>query len=102
MGLKVREIVDKKEEEEISREVLYDLPEWFGIPKSTEAYIADSQDMPFLASFADGECAGFVVLNATSKDCADIYAIGIKKKIHRMGVGTMLHEAYEDMARERG
>lgn len=42
MGFKVREIVDKKEEEEISREVLYDLPEWFGIPKSTEAYIADS------------------------------------------------------------
>jgi len=39
--------------------------------------------MPFLASFADGECAGFIVLNATSKDCADIYVMGIKKKFHR-------------------
>ena len=102
MGFKVREIVDKKEEEEISREVLYDLPEWFGISESTAAYISDSQDMPFLACFADGECAGFIVLNAMSNDCADIYVMGIKKKFHRMGVGTMLHEAYEDMARERG
>ena len=47
----VKEIIDKKEKENIAREVLNDLPEWFGMPESTEKYIKDSQEKPFLASF---------------------------------------------------
>lgn len=35
MKLIVKEIIDKKEKERIAREVLNDLPEWFGIPEST-------------------------------------------------------------------
>ena len=102
MGFIVKEIFDSKEKERISREVLYDLPEWFGIPESTQAYICDSQSKPFVACFADDEVAGFIVMNATSEDCADIYVMGVKKKFHHMGVGTMLNEAFEVMARERG
>lgn len=44
----IKEVVDKEEKEAISREVLNDLPEWFGMPESTEEYIKDSQDKPFL------------------------------------------------------
>ena len=39
----VKEIIDKKEKENIAREVLNDLQEWFGIPESTENYIKESQ-----------------------------------------------------------
>ena len=46
------------------------------------------------------ESVGFVVLNATSKDCADIFVIGIKKKFHQMGIGSVLNEAYGTMARK--
>lgn len=53
MEFTIREIVDKKEKELISREILNDLPEWFGMPESTEEYIKDSQDKPFIACFAD-------------------------------------------------
>jgi len=81
---------------------LYDLPEWFGMPESTEAYIADSQEKPFLACFIGDEAVGFVVLNATSRDCADIFVMGIKRKYHRMGIGTRLNEAYEALARNLG
>ena len=38
----IKEIEDKKEKEKISREILNDLPEWFGMPESTEEYIVDS------------------------------------------------------------
>ena len=71
----IKEIVDIKEKEKISREILNDLPEWFGMPESTEEYITDSQDKPFIACFMDNEAVGFVVLNSTSVDCADIFVM---------------------------
>ena len=33
MDFIIKKIIDKKEKEIISKEVLYDLPEWFGLPK---------------------------------------------------------------------
>ena len=102
MDLIIKKIIDKKEKEIISKEVLYDLPEWFGLPESTKEYIEDSQDKPFLACYADNEVAGFIVLNATSKDTADIFVMGIKKKFHRMGIGTKLNTEFENMAKNLG
>ena len=102
MDIKIKEVKDEAEKETVSREVLYDLPEWFGMPESTEEYIRDSQDKPFLACYMNDEPVGFIVLNATSKDCADIFVMGIKKKFHRMGIGSLLNEAYEAMARNLG
>lgn len=98
----IKEIVDIKEKEKILREILNDLPEWFGMPESTEEYITDSQDKPFIACFMDNEAVGFVVLNATSEDCADIFVMGIKKNYHRMGIGTKLNDAYEELAKKLG
>ena len=100
--LVIKEIVDIDEKEKISREILNDLPEWFGMPESTEEYIVDSQDKPFIACFMDNEAVGFVVLNSTSTDCADIFVMGIKKKYHRMGIGTKLNDAYEELAKKLG
>lgn len=47
------------------------------------------------------ESVGFVVLNATDKDCTDIFVIGIKK-FHQMGIGSVLNEAYKTTARKPG
>lgn len=102
MELKIKEIMDKKEKEAVSREILSDLPEWFGLPESTEEYIKDSQDKPFLVCYVDDKVAGFIVLNATSKDCADVFVMGVKKRFHRMGIGSELNIAYETMAKKLG
>lgn len=98
----VKEIIDKKEKERIAREVLNDLPEWFGIPESTENYIKESQAKPFLASFYKDELVGFVVLGTSSPDCAEIFVIGVKKKFHHHGAGRELNNAYEDLAKNLG
>ena len=98
----IKEIIDIKEKEKISREILNNLPEWFGMPESTEEYITDSQDKPFIACFMDNEAVGFVVLNSTSVDCADIFVMGIKKNYHRMGIGRKLNDAYEELAKRLG
>ena len=65
--MKVKEVVDKKEKEAISREILNDLPEWFGLPESTENYIIDSQDKPFLACYVNDEVAGYVLLRSEER-----------------------------------
>ncbi|MDO5755810.1 MAG: GNAT family N-acetyltransferase [Tissierellia bacterium] len=102
MEFTIKEITDKKEKQQIAKEVLHDLPEWFGLPESTEEYINESQDKPFLASFHEKELVGFIVLSATSPDCADIFVMGIKKKFHRKGAGRQLMEAYEVLAKKKG
>lgn len=102
MDIVIKEIEDKEEKEAVSREVLYDLPEWFGMPESTNEYIRESQEKPFIACYMNNEPIGFVVLNATGKDSAEIFVMGIKKKFHRKGIGTVLNDAYEAMARKLG
>lgn len=98
----VKEIIDKKEKENIAREVLNDLPEWFGLPESTENYIQESQEKPFLASFSNDELVGFIVLGASSPDCSEIFVMGVKKKFHHHGAGRELNQAYEDLAKSLG
>ena len=52
-------IEDAGERRRIAREVLLALPEWFGIPESTEEYIAESGGQPFWAALGpDGRTAG--------------------------------------------
>lgn len=102
MNFVIKEINDKTEKERISKEVLNDLPEWFGMPESTAEYIIDSQDKPFLACFHQDEVVGFIVFNETSPDCADIFVMGVKKKFHRKGAATQLNDEYEKLAKSLG
>ena len=62
MDFIIKEISDKKEKEKISREILEDLPEWFGLPESTEDYIKKSHDKLFLACLLESDPVGFMVL----------------------------------------
>ena len=99
MELTIKEIVDKKEKATIAQDILNDLPEWFGMLESTKEYVEDSQDKPFLACFIHDEAVGFIVLNATSKDCADIFVMGIKKKYHHKGIGAKLNAGFSALIR---
>ena len=102
MKVTIKVVEDVQEKEKISRDVLNDLPEWFGLPDSTESYILDSQNKPFIAAYVDNNIAGFIVLNETSKDCADMFVLGVKKEYHRLGIGSKLNNAYESLARKLG
>lgn len=102
MKIEIKEVNDKNEKETIAREILFDLPEWFGLPESTEGYIKDSKDKDFLAGFVDEKVAGFIVLKPTSYDTSEIFVMGVKKEFHRLGLGTKLVSAYEKLAIERG
>lgn len=98
----IRRITDKAEKERIASEILYDLPEWFGIPESTAAYIRDSREMPFWADFNDDEPKGFIALKETSAYTAEIFVTGVKKRFHRQGTGMRLFDAFYRYAKETG
>lgn len=102
MTMQIVEITDAEEKRRIAAEILLDLPEWFGLPDSTEMYIRESAQMPFYAAMAEGETAGFIALKKTSPYAAEVYVMGVKKHRHRYGIGRALMEAFLCRARGEG
>ena len=73
-------------------EILKDLPEWFGIPESTQAYIEGAKDLQVWAAYQESNLLGFVSLSYSSEDCAEIDCLGVKKliKVEELGVNCLL------------
>ena len=76
-------INNKEHKEKIARNILCDLPDWFGLPESTEEYIRCSKDMPFWADIEDEKTRGFAVLKETSPYTVEVYVMGVLKEFHR-------------------
>lgn len=95
-------MIEEDRRRAIAREVLEDLPEWFGIPESKEEYIRESGNMPFLAAMEGEEVLGFMALKETSTFTCEIYVTGVKKRVHRCGAGRAMFAAFEAYAREHG
>lgn len=76
----IRLIEDENEKERIASAILHQLPEWFGLPDSTNEYISCSKDMPFWADFEEDKPVGFIALKETSKFVAEVYVMGVLKE----------------------
>lgn len=100
--MKIRFIENIEEKENISRTILTQLPEWFGLPDSTNEYIQNSKTMPFWACLDKDKPIGFIALKATSEFTAEIYVMGVLKEYHRTGIGRLLYDTFEQYAREQG
>lgn len=102
--MKVWHVADAEERRRISRAVLADLPEWFGIPEATEEYIRMSGELTMFAAGEEerGEAVGFMSLRQTSPHTAELYVLGVKKAYHRCGAGRAMFEACREEARRCG
>ena len=100
--MKITEIYSESEKMQITRSILEDLPEWFGIPEAREAYITHSKDKLFFAAFDNELPVGFLYLNETGKDTAELHAMGIRKAYHRQGIGRALFDTAKNTASRRG
>ena len=78
------------------------LPEWFGIPESTQEYINGCADKSLWAAVVDGKPVGFIALKETSPATAEIYVMGVLPQLHHGGIGRALYSAFEEYAREHG
>lgn len=86
----------------IARQILENLPDWFGIPESREAYIRESRTQPFWADIEGGAARGFLALKETSPYTAELAVMGVLPQYHRRGIGRALFEAFRQYARTEG
>ena len=100
--MQIKQIMQSERKRAIAREILLDLPEWFGIPESTETYIQECTGMAFFAALEGAETAGFMALKETAPKACEIYVCGVKKRFHRRGAGSALFAAFADYARQQG
>ena len=100
----VVEIFDSEMKKQIAGDILHKLPDWFGLPESTQRYIDASAKMPFWAwCGSKGDAvSGFLSLKETSPNTAEIFVMGVLPEQHRRGIGRELYLAFEQYARESG
>ena len=88
----IEEVKSEDQKMIVVAEILRDLPEWFGMPESTQAYIEGAKDLQVWAIFQESNLLGFVSLSYSSEDCAEIDCLGVKKliKVEELGVNCLL------------
>lgn len=98
----VRFISDAALKGEIAKNILNDLPDWFGIEESTNEYIRLSKELPLFAYYKDNQYVGFIVLKETSPFTAELCVMGVKMDYHRQKIGEALFHRFYDYAKQKG
>ena len=98
----IRQIDDPQQRKNIARDILYALPEWFGIPESTETYIRESAVQTMVASLDGDRANGFLCLKQTGRDTVELAVMGVRKELHRRGISRGLFEAAKAIAVSQG
>ena len=99
--IEIREVRDANQKMAVVAQVLKDLPEWFGIPESTQAYIEGITDLQVWAAYQESDLTGFVSLSYSSEDCAEIDCLGVKKAYQGRKIGSQLLATLESEARKK-
>ena len=86
----IYEIAESGQKQQIAREILEALQDWFENPEAREKYIKESGDQPFFAAEEDGRTAGFLCLKETGRSTVELAVMGVRKEYHRRGIGKEL------------
>lgn len=85
------------------RTILEDLPQWFGRPDATEAYVTAADKLPnYVAITPAGEQIGVVLVEQHFPETAEIHLMAVKRAWHRQGVGSALLTEVEGDLLSRG
>ncbi|WP_411892677.1 GNAT family N-acetyltransferase [Yoonia sp. SDW83-1] len=98
----IQKIVDPEARSKICSKILSDLPDWFGRPDATKAYVKAVATMPMFTWEVGGRQAGFAGLSPATSETFDIHVMGVLRQYHRRGGGRSLLAACEDYSRLSG
>jgi GNAT superfamily N-acetyltransferase len=85
----------------LCRAVLDTLPDWFGMPASNDAYVADAERGPAWVALCDGGPFGLMLLKA-HEESLEIWLMAVRRDLRGQGAGTALMVAAEREARRPG
>lgn len=112
-----------REGEAAVRAVLAELPEWFGMEASNDAYAMAAHKLPMWAAIEGDTVIGVAELAPAAfaewcavpavaacfadhgfeeKTCAELHLLAVQPTAHRQGIGQRLLQAVEDEARTQG
>lgn len=100
--MNVEEIYDRQQKMEISTVILNSLPNWFGIPESTQEYINKSSNLPFFAAMNESKPLGFISIKENNQYTAEIYVMGVLPDYHKQGIGRALFNRAMRWTKEHG
>ena len=100
--LTVKQVTDSEEKEQIVRQILEKLQDWFGVTESREKYIHESKGQDCFAAFSGNLPVGFLCLKETGPETIELAVMGILKEYHRRGIGRSLFDAAKRHAAARG
>jgi len=98
----IKEVEDSKEKQQITRNILESLNEWFENVEGRENYIRESVELPLIAAYDEDKPVGFICLKETGKDTVELHVMGVLKEYHRNGVGRELFLKAKEIAEQEG
>lgn len=90
---KAEEISDSSERQRICKEIIAELPNWFGLPDANAAYIEGTGSRDCFVTRDETRVVGMLSLGHPYPTNADIYWMGVLPNYHRKGVGLALFNA---------
>jgi ribosomal protein S18 acetylase RimI-like enzyme len=81
------------------RDVLADLPAWFGIPAALDQYVRQAEQLEMFGCVVENSVVGFVSIKRHHAVTAEAYVLGVKRAWHRRGIGRALFAHVEDVLR---
>jgi len=88
--IRIMEIFDPELKETICRNILYDLPLWFGKPEDTEEYCIGVKNKTFFSAKEDDKFTGFISLLDHNEYTSEMFVVGVYRSHRNKGIGTLL------------
>lgn len=95
----IKYIEDENIREKICRNILKQLPEWFGQEDGISRYAKESRDSYLWVDIENNKPVGFIVMKETSPYTVEISVMGILKEYHRKGIGTELFKSFYNFSK---
>ncbi len=86
----------------LCREVLGQLPDWFGLEESNEGYFRFADENLCVVAEVDGSDVGFLAVKFHSAHSAEVEVMGVVPEHHRRGVGRAMLQHLESELERRG
>ncbi len=98
----IKRVTESEDKATIAEKILSELPDWFGLPDSTAAYIEEARELSLFAAFEAGKLLGFITRKDTAKHTSEIHCMGVLPEHHRAGIGGQLMRAFEEDCKKDG